>query len=327
MSLLDILREQKSQLQAGWKEATEYMTRRAQPEIVGGEIVRTPDYRHSVFDPRFLEAMKGGQRVVTDQGVVQATKALQSPAEFAGAYAARFLTDIGQDSTRQFYWRYNHPMALAEKAIEQVVPELADIQSPTKRAAITLGISAPVAASLGTFDITNPGELFRPKGYAQRYSEEGSEDRRQTAEPGIELFDRFFLGRRGEPLKYETAKEDIPNLTPERYKKALQSQYQDRGLLGLGVVKGTMENIEGYPEARIVGVPVGLQSAGALTGGVLAARQAMKQPGLTTRAKASITLAGSLAGALLGNLTNKAIASAQNNPEKLPSTLEYQQNM
>lgn len=321
------IQQLKDELKSGWQTAVEYMNRRAQPEIVGGAVVRQPDYRHSVFDPRFNKAIRQGQKIVTETGVKEITPALQTPAQFAGAYAARLLTDVGEDSTRQFYWRYNHPMALAEKAIEQVVPGLAEIESPTKRAAITLGISAPVAASLGTFDITNPGEFFRPKGYAQKYSEEGSEDRRETAEPAMELFDRFFLGRRGEPLKYETAKEDIPSLTPERYKKVMQSQYQDRGLLGLGIVKGTTENIEGYPEVRIVGFPVGLQAAGALAGGAVAARQAMKQTALPTRAKAGLTLAGSLAGALLGNLTNKAIASAQNNPEQLPSTSEYRQNM
>lgn len=327
MSVADFLRRQKEELQSGWQTALEYMNRRAQPEIIGGEIARQPDYRHSVFDPRFNKAMRQGQRVVGETGVQQVTPALKSPAEFTGAYAARLLTDVGTDSTRQFYWRYNHPMALAEKAIEQIVPQLGDIENPAKRAAITLGITAPIAASLGTFDVTNPQEMFRPKGYAQKYAEEGSEDRRETAEPAMELFDRFFLGRRGEPLKYETAKEDIPSLTPERYKKVMQSQYQDRGLLGLGVVKGTMENIEGYPEARILGFPVGLQAVGALGGGVVAAREAFQRPGLSTRAKAGVTLAGSLAGALLGNLTNKAIASAQNNPEKLPSTIEYQQNM
>ena len=40
----------------------------------------------------------------------------------------------------------------------------------------------------------------------------GSQDRRKTAEPGMEMFERFFLGRRGRPLKYETAKQDIPSL-------------------------------------------------------------------------------------------------------------------
>ena len=43
----------------------------------------------------------------------------------------------------------------------------------------------------------------------------------------------FFLGRRGRPLKYETAKQDIPDLTPERYSNVMRTQYQDRGLLGL----------------------------------------------------------------------------------------------
>jgi len=316
------------EFKTGWKTALDYMNRRVQPEVVKGQVARTPDYRHSVLDPRFNKALREGYKAVDETGALQTVNApLKSPAEFTGAYAARLLTDVGTDSTRQFYWRYNHPMALAEKAIEQAVPGLADIQSPTKRAAITLGISAPVAASLGTFDVTNPQELFRPKGYAQSYAEKGAEDRRVTAEPGMEAFDRFFLGRRGRPLKYETAKEDIPDLTPERYKRVMQHQYQDRGLLGLGIVKGTMENIEGYPEARIVGFPVGLQAAGALAGGAAAARQATKRPALSTRAKAGITLAGSLAGALTGNMANRAVASMNNNPERLPDTLEYQQRM
>lgn len=318
-------------IKTGWQTALNYMNYRASPEIVNNVVLRAPDYRHSVFDPRFNRAIREGTKIVTDAGTKVITQPLTKPGEFLGAYSARLLTDVGTDSTRQFYWRYNHPMALAEKAIEQVVPQLADIQDPTKRAAITLGISVPVAASLGTFDITNPGELFRPRGYAQRYAEQGSEDRRETVEPGVELFDRFFLGRRGEPLKYETAKEDIPSLTPERYKNVLQSQYQDRGLLGLGIVKGTMENIEGYPEVRVVGFPVGLQSVGALAGGTFAAREAFKpvegRAPLKTRTKAGITLAGSLAGALAGNMVNRAIASMNNSPEKLPSTMEYQQNM
>jgi len=317
-------------IKTGWQTALNYMNYRASPEIVNNVVLRAPDYRHSVFDPRFNKAIREGTKIVTDAGTKVITQPLTKPGEFLGAYSARLLTDVGTDSTRQFYWRYNHPMALAEKAIEQVVPQLADIQDPTKRAAITLGISVPVAASLGTFDITNPGELFRPRGYAQRYAEQGSEDRRETVEPGIELFDGFFLGRRGEPLKYETAKEDIPSLTPERYKNVLQSQYQDRGLLGLGIVKGTMENIEGYPEVRVVGFPVGLQSVGALAGGTFAAREAFKpvegRAPLKTRTKAGITLAGSLAGALAGNMVNRAIASMNNSPEKLPSTMEYQQD-
>jgi len=298
-------------LKKGFKKAENIMTERQ-------------DYRHSVLNKDFYrDVTKGIKRVdpVSSQAkiVVEPT---QNTGEFLGAYAARVMTDIGTDGTRQFYWRYNHPLAIAEKAVEQAVPQLADVQSPVKRAALTGGIGGVTAASLGTFDITNPGELFRPKGYAQTYAEKGSEDRRQTAEPGMELFDRLFLGRRGRPLKYETAKADIPSLTPERYGKAMRSQYQDRGVLGLGLLKATDENLKGEPEVKVVGFPVGLQAVGAAAGGATALRQELKR-GARTRVAAPMALAGALAGATVGKMVNLGIASARNNPEKLPSTLEY----
>ena len=306
-----------NQLKTGFKTAEQIMTGRQ-------------DYRHSVFDPRFARDLREGY--VNTAPVSRETgkrlddsiktQPLTTPAEFAGAYAARLATDIGKDGTRQFYWRYNHPLAIAEKAVEQAVPQLAEVSSPLKKAALTGGIGGVTAASLGTFDVTNPGELFRPKGYAQTYAEKGSEDRRKTAEPGMELFDRFFLGRRGRPLKYETAKADIPSLTPERYGKAMRSQYQDRGVLGLGLIKATDENLKGEPELKVVGFPVGLQAVGAVGGGATALRQELKR-GARTRVAAPMALAGALAGATVGKLVNLGIASTRNNPEKLPSTLEY----
>ena len=304
-------------LKRGFKTAEQVMTGRQ-------------DYRHSVFDPRFARDLREGY--VNTAPVSRETgkrlddsiktQPLTTPAEFVGAYAARLATDIGKDGTRQFYWRYNHPLAIAEKAVEQAVPQLAEVSSPLKKAALTGGIGGVTAASLGTFDVTNPGELFRPKGYAQTYAEKGSEDRRKTAEPGMELFDRFFLGRRGRPLKYETAKADIPSLTPERYGKAMRSQYQDRGVLGLGLIKATDENLKGEPELKVVGFPVGLQAVGAVGGGATALRQELKR-GARTRVAAPMALAGALAGATVGKLVNLGIASTRNNPEKLPSTLEY----
>ena len=70
-------------------------------------------------------------------------------------------------------------------------------------------------------------------------------------------------------------KQDIPSLTKERYANYMNYLYNDKGPLGIGVVKGTMENLEGVPEARIVGFPVGLQAAGALVGGAVATRGAL----------------------------------------------------
>ena len=303
-----------------------------------GVIAAQPEQRYSIFSTSYPKALS--QAGITPGG---------TPGQFLGAYAARVLTDIGTDSSRHIYWRYNHPMALADKVVEKVAGKAYTELDPTQKALVGLSVGAPVAASLGVMDITNPGELFRPKGYAQSYAETGSEDRRETAQPGLEAVERLVLGRQGRPLKYETAKEDIPSLTPERYSRFMQNYYQDKGLGGLGLIKGTTENLQGYPEARIVGFPVGLQAAGALAGGAVALRQALKTPqpatqlglagvaenvamqskikptGRRTLAVAGVTLAGSMTGALAGNLINQAIA-AGNRPQ-LPTTSQYQQGM
>ena len=50
--------------------------------------------------------------------------------------------------------------------------------------------------------------------------------------------------------------------------------YNEKGPLGVGIIKGTMENLQGEPEVRIVGFPVGLQAVGALAGGATALRLA-----------------------------------------------------
>ena len=291
------------------------------------------DYRHSVLDPEFYKNVRQGyqgpDRSVKGKKKVN-IKGAENVGEFIGAYAARVSTDILSDGTRQFYWRYNHPLAIGQKIVEQAVPQLGDIKSPVQRALVTGAVGAPTAASLGIFDVTNPGELFRPKGYSQSYAEKGSQDRRKTAEPGMELFERFFLGRRGRPLKYETAKKDIPDLTPERYGQAMRSQYQDRGVLGLGLLKGTTANIEGYPEIRVVGFPVGLQAVGATAGGIAGLKTAASQNLLTNRGSktqrfkaAGMTLAGALGGAAAGKTLNMAIASA-NRPKYL-TTSDYMQ--
>jgi len=305
-------------------------------------------YRHSVFSPAFYQELR-------EAGVTPTT----TPGQFLGAYGTRLLTDVGSDSTRQLYWRYNHPMALADVGFQKALGPYGQTYSeldPLQRAAIGSAVAAPVAVSLGIYDVTNIGELGRQRGFAQNYAAPGSADRRQTDQPGLEVIDRFALGRRGRPLKYETAKQDIPNLTPERYSNYMRSYYQDKGLTGLGLVKFTPENLEGYPEARIVGFPVGLQAAGALAGGATAGRYAMKaayghpskiygvegglpgpklkgdvrtkatdqivkRPG-RARTVAATTAVGATAGALLGNTVNQIIAAA--NRPKLPTTQQYQ---
>ena len=168
----------------------------------------------------------------------------------------------------------------------------------------------------------------------------------------MESFDRYFLGRRGRPLKYETAKEDIPDLTKQRYANYMNTLYNDRGLLGLGVLKGTMENLEGKPELLVAGFPVGLETAGALAGGAGAIRAATANPKTVTtpigvdapknvapgskkkipggfsytvmpsaRKVLGYGVAGAAAGIIAGKMTNALIAAGAR--KDLPTTDEY----
>jgi hypothetical protein len=270
-------------------------------------------YGESVLGPGFKKELK-------QAGI----SARQTPAQFLGAYTSRALIDIANDGTRTYWWRWNHPLAIAQRGVETGVNRQL-LSSPTARAATALSVAIPAVAAAGTYDITNPEEQFRPKGYAQTYSPKGTDDRRQTGQPAQELFERFFLGRTGDPLKYATAKQEIPDLTPERYGNYMNFLYQDKGLLGLGIVKGTMENLEGKPELRMLGYPVNAPMVGAFALGTAAANIAGrtgKTPGQRMARALTGGLTGSLTGIAAGNVVNEVVAAA--NRPTLPTTAEYQ---
>jgi hypothetical protein len=66
--------------------------------------------RTSFYDPEFKAALK--------QGGISAS---ETPAAFTGAYLTRLLGDVTTDETRKFYWRLNHPLAIADEALQRVV--------------------------------------------------------------------------------------------------------------------------------------------------------------------------------------------------------------
>ena len=316
-------------------------------KIGADQMTADKDYSHTILDPKYYKKLAKGKPAVEKKVIDKNLKVKKvetepgrpsvtlhkTPLQFAGAVGARVLTDIGEDATRRFYWHYNHPMPIVDKVTEQIIggDYAKDIRpvnlggtgrfSPTEKSAIRFAsIGLPVGASLGHLDLTNPGEQFRAKGYKQKYAPEGAEDRRKTAQIAPELIDRVFLGRRGRPLKYETAKADIPSLTPQRYGDYMRYAYQNKGLTGLGLVKGTMANLEGKPEVSVVGFPFGLQSAGAVAGGAIGLRQGLRAKG----GAGKIAARGggfALAGALAGKLSNMAIAAA--NRPQYPPTLQY----
>ena len=306
------------------------------PELAGARKARDAmrelgDYGQSVI-PGVSQNSRDFYKKLSEKGV-----SAKTPRELAGAVGTRLFVDVGSDGTRNVYWRYNHPMQVVTRAYEGVVgPGLSAYdQDPVRKTAINLAaIGLPVGASLGTFDLTNPGELGRPKGFAQQYPEQGTDDRRQTSQVIPELIDRFALGRQGRPLKYETAQQDIPDLTKRRYANYQNFLYNEKGPLGLGIIKGTTENLQGEPEIRLAGFPIGAQAIGAAVGGATGVRMATR-PNVqklsrgTTLSKArvpasrvaAIGAGGALAGAVAGKLFNRAIATA-GNPE-LPSTYQY----
>lgn len=246
----------------------------------------------------------------------------ETPAEFLGAYAARVATDVGSKSTMMHWWRNNTAPAVADQFTAKTIDAHGINLSPTQKAVIASTVSIPFFVNTGTIDVTNPGEFFRPKGYAQMHPEVGAEDRRETAQPGLELFERLVLQRQGQPLKYETAKEDIPSLTPQAYGEAMRSYYQDKGVLGLGVLKGTTSNIQGVPEVRMLGFPVGIPAVASLAGGVAGIRMAANQPSPRARKLAAGGLAGSLVGMAAGNLVNQAISAINRPQQKEPTQQE-----
>lgn len=280
----------------------------------------TNAYNLSIGSPSFKK------RLATEEENRKAITLRETPAEFVGAYTARLIADVTNDGTRTLWWRYNHPEAiknaLTKKAIGQ---QAAREMGPIKKGLLMTAALAPSAVLTGAYDITNVSQQFRPKGFAQTYAEEGSEDRRESSQPTMELFERFFLGRSGRPLKYETAKQDIPDLTPQRYGNFMRSYYQDRGLLG--VAKFTPENLQGVPEARLLNFPVTIPSVTSAAGGAAAVGVAARsgEPKGRFARSAVAGLAGSGAGALVGNVMNQTIASA--NRPKLPTTAEYTQGM
>ena len=249
----------------------------------------------------------------------------ETPVQAAGALTGRLLTDLTNDGTRGIYWRYNHPLAVLGAGVEAAIGKEAYRElGPLKTGLIGSAITIPATALAGAYDLTNPGELFRPKGFAQAYAEEGAEDRRETSQPTGELFERFFLGRTGRPLKYETAKEDIPSLTPERYGNYLRNYYQDKGFLG--VVKATPENLQGVPEARVLGYPVTIPAVTTALGGLAGAGVGIRTAPLVKNSfKRGLAgaLAGAGSGAILGNLANTVLA-AKPAENQLPTTAQYE---
>lgn len=299
-----------------------------------GKMLELADLASDPTLPAALRPEKYGRAVIKDPEFYaglkqQGISAKETPAQFAGAVTARLAGDIIADESRGLYWRYNHPLAIADKLLQKGI-DPGDVLGPYGRGAVGLAAIQPAVALTGAYNPLNISELGRPTGYKQNVPD--PEDPTKSLEPGTELFQRFFQGRTGRPLAYEKAQQEIPTLTKGRYANYMNFLYNDPGPIGratLGIVKATPENLQGVPEARVFGYPITIPSATALAGGLAGARAGIKMgPGMDVGIAGSRTKGalrglaggaiGSAAGAVLGVLTNQAIATAGNTENKLP---------
>ena len=272
-------------------------------------VSRYPDRKYGVNmfnDPQFNQYVK-------DAGITK-----EQPLKLAGAYTARVLGDVLTDETRKFYWRFNHPLAIADELLQKAVDPTKTLQR-YQRGVIGLAAIQPAVAVTGAYDPTNLLELGRPKGFKQNTPTQ--EDKTKTANPATELFQRFVQGRTGRPLAYADAQKEIPDLTKRRYANYLNFLYNNPDPLGKatgGFIKTTRENLQGNPEARFLGYPVSIPAVGGVIGGLAGARTAiMTSPDI----KISVG-EGQVATTqgVIPKLNEQLPKSGQIKPEKLLST-------
>jgi hypothetical protein len=211
--------------------------------------------------------------------------------------AGRAAGDVLSDASRTQYWRFNHPYAVAREGFGR----MAGGSKLGGAAASFAGIQA-LGQTSGAFDLTNPGQAFRPKGMQAAYPSD--KDLVTPENPVKELLGRYVLGRGGRLLPYDQFSQERPDVSRETYQKydaylkarpdAMPPGTFDLG--GLGVLKGTSEGING-PEIRFANTPVtpgsvvtGLGTATATAGAIGAARNA--RAGVVTAPGPTVRVAG-----------------------------------
>jgi hypothetical protein len=120
-----------------------------------GKGAQTVEQLQRKFDKDTLSAVPGVNRLANAPSFNQALAAegitaRQTPAQFAGAYAARIATDLTNDGTRMLFWRYNHPNAIADAIGGAAIgKQAAKEMGPLKTGFINLAALGPGIAVAG----------------------------------------------------------------------------------------------------------------------------------------------------------------------------------
>ncbi|MCE2837096.1 MAG: hypothetical protein LW834_09045, partial [Cyanobium sp. 49614_E6] len=148
-------------------------------------------------------------------------------------------------------------------------------------------------------------------------------------------------GRTGRVLPWEEFTAERPDVSYDDYQSYAAYQF-DKGPLGIGLIRGTTRNLDGEPEAAMMGFRVPLSAAtaaaGAMAGGYLGATNAEQfinaemQDRLKLGTAGGRRLAGAAVGGLLGaiggkisgNLANDLVIQPILNPERVAAAAAWQ---
>jgi len=184
--------------------------------------------------------------------------------------AATGALDVLTDASRGTYWFLNHALAVSRN-VGRYAGEKMGLDPVTTD---LLGRSTPFAVAALGGAIGNPLTGGRPAGYKSilPVSKEEDPTGRTSANPAAESVLRYFTGRRGDPLPYQTFKEERPDVAYPTYQQYLQYKHmKPDGLLKvdpntqsfvgpLGIIRGTARGLN-EPEVAYFGFPVTASTA------------------------------------------------------------------
>jgi hypothetical protein len=303
------------------------------------------------------------------------------PLESKAAYVAgRVAHDVLTDGTRTPYWALNHPLAITgvigheastpaglapnskeiiadlEKRGDRVTRTAIDEEfarregfrfngqgegPPLTLAKHAIPAMATAAMTMAS-DNTNYLNLLgggRTPGFQAVLPVEG--DPTQSSNPLLELGARYLFGRTGRVLPWEEFTAERPDVSYDDYQSYVAYQF-DKGPLGIGLIRGTSRNLDGEPEAAMMGFRVpfsaATSAAGAMAGGYLGATQAehfinaemqdrlkLGTGGARRLAGAAIGgVLGAIGGKISGNLVNDLVIQPAFNPERVAAAKAWQ---
>ena len=208
------------------------------------------------FNRAFVTPVDGGANVpITLSGKV-------------GYGVGRLAGDLMNHGTQKVTWNLS-TLDMAETGAKELIERMGG--NKTAKTLAGFGTALGVGIGSGNINPMNAGEFGRVAGYAA--TQPDSEDKTKTENPTLEVIDRAVLGRTGRLLPWEQFTQERPDVSYDDYAK-YQEYMKDPGVLGLGLIKGTMDGIEG-PEARFMGsritptgAAMGLGALGAVALGV-----------------------------------------------------------